>query len=240
MRAQPAVHRVDANGSPGSLVGRLSSAALRPPVAIFVDLSNIFLGARTAAESREEPVPLVRLQADRLLDLLADGREISRAAVVANADVPRDVAARFEREFSDWIPREAGRRTGTEQANDETLQVRMYEAIHSLPPGVLVLATGDGAGWRERRGFVAAIDTAWREGWGVEVAAWPQTLNPAIREWLAGHHGALIDLDDHYYSIAFVEDGRRTQPVLRSHRPAADDGVRPGACTCNTRSVRLK
>jgi hypothetical protein len=167
-------------GGPKTGIGRADLQPVRPHVVIFVDLSNIFLGARDAARSHDEPPGLIRLQADRLRELLADGRQIARACVVANDDVPPEVAAHFGREFAEWIPREAGKRTGTEQANDETLQVRMYEAIHQVPAGVLVLATGDGAGWNVGRGFVAAIDIAYREGWGIEVAAWPQTLNPTL------------------------------------------------------------
>ena len=69
------------------------------------------------------------------------------------------------------IRRESGKNTGNEQANDETLQVRLYETLFSNPPAVLVLGTGDGAGWRQRRGFLAALDAATRLGWAVEGVA---------------------------------------------------------------------
>jgi hypothetical protein len=194
---------------------------------VFVDLSNIFIGAQEAAAAHEEPMAGIRLKVDQLRVLLADGRPIARACVVANAVVPHDVASRFEREFAEWIPREAGSLTGTEQANDETLQVRMYEAIHQLPPGVLVLATGDGSGWQYCRGFVVAIDVAYREGWGVEVASWSHVAHSTLREWTRTHAGAFIDLDDYYYGITFVEHGRRTQPIATGYRPDADRAVRP-------------
>ncbi len=111
--------------------------------------------------------------------------------------------------------------TGLEQANDETLQVRMYETIFSQPPAVMVLATGDGAGWRQRRGFLPAIDAAKRLGWAVEGVAWSSTANRVMADWYGQVGGAFIDLDDFYLSVTFVEHGRRVMPMNLTHRPFA-------------------
>lgn len=124
----------------------------------FLDLSNIWYGLGPVRD-RLEPGEVVRLSAENLCALLAAGRQPYQQITVANADVPDAVIAYFER-VGEVLRRESGRRSGTEQANDETLQVRMYEAMHQHPRSVLVLATGDGAGWARRRGFIPALEAA--------------------------------------------------------------------------------
>lgn len=187
---------------------------------IFVDLSNLWYGARAEAERRQEPLWAIRLMAAPLIQVLAGGRQVASAWIVANDDVPEAVTDHFAR-VGTVIRRESGKNTGQEQANDETLQVRMYETMFSHSPAVMVLGTGDGAGWRQRRGFLVAIEAAKRLGWAVEGVAWSRTANQTMAGWFEQVGGAFVDLDDHYYSITFIEGDRRVQPVLLTHRPFA-------------------
>ncbi|MFN8619567.1 MAG: NYN domain-containing protein [Chloroflexota bacterium] len=187
---------------------------------VFVDLSNLWYGARAAAERIKEPVYAVRLMAEPLARVLAGGRPVGSAVIVANDDVPAVVTDHFAR-IGTVIRRESGKNTGGEQANDETLQVRMYEALFAHKPAVMVLATGDANGWRQRTGFLPALDAARRLGWAVEAVAWGETANGELRSWVTRVGGAFVDLDPFYYSVTFLEDERRVQPVLLRARPFA-------------------
>ena len=202
------------------VIGRPPLEPIEASAHVFVDLSNLWYGARAAAERHHEPVHAVRLQADPLARVLAGGRPQGSAVIVANDDVPAGVTAHFARGGT-VIRRESGKNSGQEQANDETLQVRMYETLFSHAPAVLVLATGDAAGWRQRRGFLPALDAARRLGWAVEAVAWGETANGELRSWVERVGGAFVDLDPFYYSVTFLEDERRVQPVLLRGRPFA-------------------
>lgn len=187
---------------------------------IFVDLSNLWYGARAEGDRRDEDQYRVRLMAARLIQVLAGGRQVQSAWIVANDDVPETVTTHFD-QVGAVIRRESGKNSGQEQANDETLQVRMYETMFGNAPAVMVLGTGDGAGWRQRRGFLPAIDSAKRLGWAVEGVAWSATANQAMVRWFEQVGGAFVDLDDYYYSISFIERGRMVQPLSLTHRPFA-------------------
>jgi hypothetical protein len=194
-------------------------ARVPEPVFAFVDLSNVWYGLRNLAAIREPGEP-VRLSAESLRGVLAAGREPYHQITVANADVPAEVIGYFQK-TGEVILRESGRHTMTEQANDETLLVRMYEAMHQQPSSVMVLATGDAAGWVSGQGFLPALEAARVHQWGVEVASWRASAHNALAMWLQHVEQPYIELDDYYYSVSFVENGRRVQPVLLTHRPCA-------------------
>jgi hypothetical protein len=195
--------------------------SISPSSCGFVDLSNLLCGARDAAERKAEPPALVRIHADHLRDLVYANREMTRGVVVANDYLPQGAAKRFG-SLGSVIQLEAGRRTGTEQANDQTLQVKIYEAIHSLPAGVLVLGTGDGAGASEGRGFLPALDAARTLGWAIEVVGWRGSMNRNLLVWLSRTNSVFVALDDYYYAVTFVEGGRQAQPVSLLHRRTAE------------------
>jgi hypothetical protein len=217
---------IETSAQPGASIGRGSVwAEAGHSVHAFVDLSNIWYGLRDAARSHEEQGLPVRLSAENLAHVLRAGRSHYRQLAVANADVPLAVIRHFGK-VGEVITRESGWRTGTEQANDETLQVRMYQTIHHHPAGVLVLATGDGAGWRQGRGFIPVLETARQRRWGVEVISWGASTNRGLREWVARVNSSFVDLDDYYFSVSFVKGGRRAQLAFLRHRPTSEPIVR--------------
>jgi hypothetical protein len=184
---------------------------------LFVDLSNIQIGARRQADQEGEWRTDVRVEGENLARYLHAGRAVVRGAVVVNADLP--AAARHHYAgIGQVIVRESGRVTGTEQANDETLQVRIYETIHSLPKGVLVLATGDGAGSAEGRGFIPALDAARRHGWAIEVVSWRNSTNSRLIAWLKRTGNLFVALEEAYYSVTFIQGGRKAQSMSLKHR----------------------
>jgi GNAT superfamily N-acetyltransferase len=218
---------VIAASPPGAPIGRAPGlmTATQPAVRAFVDLSNIYLGIGTATRRRDEPGLPVRLSADHLGRVLRAGRANFAQTTVANADVPASVLRHY-REFGTVIEREPGRTSGTEQANDETLQVRIYETLFAYPAGILVLATGDGAGWRDRRGFLAVLEAARGKKWAVEIVAWGTSTNGALIDWARKVRAPVIDLDDFYYSVTFVHGGRAAQGVSLRSRPTAELAAR--------------
>lgn len=218
---RPRYRRAPARQAPCAIGVQRSSPDI--PVAIFLDLSNIWVGLRRAAEARGEEYR-VRLDHQQLLRLLAAARPVIRALAVADAELPISVQGALGAAGWEVLLRERGRLTGSEQANDETLQVRMYEAIHSREPAVMVLATGDGAGSHENRGFVTILRAARAHGWGVEVAAWADSLNPDLETYVGAAGGACIELDDYFYGIA-AAPLRRASSVSLTHRATADATV---------------
>lgn len=86
-----------------------------------------------------------------------------------------------------------------EQGVDEGLHVEMLSAILDHDPGVMVLATGDGAEAEFSQGFKAYAIKAMKNGWDIEVCAWKKTISSAwsepafLAEW--GDQIRIIHLD---------------------------------------------
>ena len=176
-------------------------------VHLFVDLANVWCGAKDAAANHREPRHLLRLSAEGLFRAMAAGRTVASATLVANAEVPEPALCHFRRFFRvEQV--EVGRWSGSEQAADETLQNRLlFTALRPATVGTIVLATGDGAGWRVGLGFCPALIVARRCGLGIEVLAFPSSLNPSLKR-LADATGVVVDLDRQYHAITFIEAGR--------------------------------
>ncbi len=92
---------------------------------LFVDLSNLWYGLRTEAERRGDPDRAVRMNAENLYRVLAAGREVGEAVLVANRTVPEAVLHHFDHRFRVELV-ELGAITGTEQGADELLQNAIY------------------------------------------------------------------------------------------------------------------
>jgi hypothetical protein len=187
---------------------------------LFVDFSNIWYATRAEASRRGDPEWAVRIHADNLHRILAGGRRVRDAVLVANREIAPSVLGHFRRSFQvDLV--EAGCVTGTEQAGDEMLQNAIYRTIFRAgAPGTIVLATGDGAGWSEGRGFCEALRAARERCFGVEVVSFNGALNGRLRA-LARAFGAMIPLDPFYDSVAFLEGLRPARPSSLVHRPSA-------------------
>jgi hypothetical protein len=198
------------------------------PVHLFLDFSNITCGARAAAVRAGDDPSRVRLHAESLFRLMAAGRPVASATLVANAGVGEAVLAHYRPDF-EVITVESGRDTGRDQAADEILQNRQFLAIsRPEPPGVIVVATGDGAGWHRGVGFVPTLTVARRHGYGVEVLSFSDQLHPRLRAF-AECTGVVIDLDRYYGQITFLEGLRSPLPLLLHHRPTAEPHPwRPG------------
>ncbi len=187
---------------------------------LFVDFSNLWYATRAEAVRRGDPELAVRVHAANLGRILAGGRQVGDSVLVANCEIPQTVLGHFRSTFRVELV-EAGCVTGTEQAGDEILQNAIYRTIfRAAAPGTIVLATGDGAGWLEGRGFCEALRAARQRDFGVEIVSFEGSLNRHLRA-LAQVVGVVVTLDPFYNSIAFLEGLRPAQSPSLVHRPTA-------------------
>jgi hypothetical protein len=187
---------------------------------LFVDLSNLWYAVRAEAGRRGDPDWAVRIHVANLRRVLAAGRKVAGSVLVANREIAHPVLDSFRAAFDVELV-EAGCVTGTEQAGDELLQNAIYRAIFRAPaPGTIVLATGDGAGWGEGRGFCETVQAARQKGFGVEIVSFEASLNRRLRAF-ADEVGAVVTLDPFYESITFLSGLRSVSLPSLIHRPTA-------------------
>ena len=118
---------------------------------------------------------------------------------------------------------------GEQEIPDRLLQLQMLEDAMDYDPGIVVLLTGDGAGYLEGAGFHSTLQRIHRRGWKIEILSWRHSCNYRMREW-AEENGVFVPLDDFYESITFLEPSlpghrlapsRPATPLDLSRRPAA-------------------
>ena len=183
-------------------------------VFIYWDNSNIFHEAQRLAEEREEGEGAryrVRINFDNMLRLAHADRPLQKA--LAAGSVPpemRQLWNRMERKgmevrlFDRGIP---GR--GEQEIPDRLLQLRMLEDAldYNGTPGIVVLLTGDGAGYYEGAGFHSTLERMHKRGWQVEILSWAHSCHQGMRRW-AEENGVFVALDDFYDAITFMEPSR--------------------------------
>ncbi|MCY4154568.1 MAG: NYN domain-containing protein [Gammaproteobacteria bacterium] len=183
-------------------------------VFIYWDNSNIFHEAQRLAEEREEGSGAryrVHINFDNMLRLAHADRHLQKA--LAAGSVPpemRQLWNRIEsmgvevRLFDRGIP---GR--GEQEIPDRLLQLRMLEDAldYNGTPGIVVLLTGDGAGYYEGAGFHSTLERMHKRGWQVEILSWAHSCNQGMRKW-AEENGLFIALDNFYEAITFTEPSR--------------------------------
>ena len=203
-------------------------------VFIYWDNSNIFHEAQRLAEEREEGDDArnrVRINFDNMLRLAHADRPLQKA--LAAGSVPpemRQLWNRMEnmgvevRLFDRGIP---GR--GEQEIPDRLLQLRMLEDAldYNGTPGIVVLLTGDGAGYYEGAGFHSTLERMHKRGWQVEILSWAHSCNQRMRRW-AEENGIFVALDDFYEAITFMEPSRPGLELARSRKSAELDlSLRP-------------
>ena len=196
-------------------------------VFIYWDNSNIFISAQQAAIEREGETARYRARTHfrNLLELAHAGREIERA--IAMGSVPpelRHVWNRLENEGVTVQLLERGAMAGREQGVDQVLQTAMLRDgfDYNGSPGIIVMLTGDGAGFDDGVGFHADMERMRRRGWRIEVLSWRHSCSRRMREW-AEENGKFIALDDFYDSITYLEPPAPGRPVAEPRDPAPVD-----------------
>ena len=183
-------------------------------VFIYWDNSNIFHEAQRLAEEGAEGANAryrVRINFDNLLRLAHADRPMQRA--IAAGSVPPELRQLWNRMESNGVEVQLFDRgspeRGEQEMPDRLLQPRMLEDALDFNgnPGIVVLLTGDGAGYLEGAGFHSTLERMHRRGWRVEILSWAHSCNQRMRRW-AEENGVFVALDEFYEAITFLEPSR--------------------------------
>lgn len=193
-------------------------------VHIFWDNSNIFIPAKEVAADREGLAASkeIRIHFDNLYQLARANRPVVKSLCVGSVPPGMDGVWNRLRESGVAVELfERGEGSGEEQGVDQCLQVHMLRALaDSEAPGVVVLLTGDGAGYESGVGFHADLERMHRKDWGVEVLSWEHACNKRLKAW-AQDHGMFIALDDYFYECTFRQGIRLAKRIAFTHRGRA-------------------
>ena len=183
-------------------------------VFIYWDNSNISHEAqRLAEETSEGPGARyrVRIHFENLLRLAHANRHVEKA--LAAGSVPPELRQLWNRMESEGIEvrlfdRGAPER-GEQEMPDRLLQLRMLEDALDFngDPGIVVLLTGDGAGYLEGAGFHSTLERMHKRSWRIEILSWAHSTNQRMRRW-AEENGVFVALDDFYDAITFMEPSK--------------------------------
>ena len=196
---------------------------------IYWDNSNIVHEVQRLAEERGEGSGAryrVRIHFDNLLRLAHADRPMQKA--VAAGSLPpemRQLWNRMERAGVEGhlIDRGTPDR-GEQEMPDSILQLRLLEDALDFngDPGIVVLLTGDGAGYLEGAGFQSTLERMYDRGWRVEILSRAHSTNQSMPQW-AEANGVFVALDDFYRSITFMNPSRPGFEFAREREPAALD-----------------
>ena len=188
-------------------------------VFIYWDNSNVFLEAQRLAEERNEgryARDRVRINFDNTFRLARAGRPLKRA--FAAGSIPPEMSQLWNRLENAGMEVQLFDRVrpdrGEQGMPDQMLQLRMLEDAldYNGDPGVVVLLTGDGAGYLEGAGFHSTLERMHKRGWRVEILSWQHSCNQRMRRW-AEQNGVFVALDDFYEAITFMEPSKPGFPL---------------------------
>ena len=198
-------------------------------VFIYWDNSNIFHEAQRIAEEEEEGPDArfrVRVHFENILRLAHADRPVEKA--LAAGSVPPEMRQLWNRMDAQGLSvhlydRGAPGR-GEQEIPDRYLQLRMLEDAldYNGDPGIVVLLTGDGAGYLEGAGFHSTLERMHRRNWRVEILSWAHSTNPRIRRW-AEANGIFVSLDDFYDAITFLVPSNPGFALARPRKAAELD-----------------
>ena len=189
---------------------------------IYWDNSNIFHEAQRLAEERNNGPDAryrVRINFSNMLRLAHADRPVERA--YAAGSVPPEMRQLWNRLESQGVEVSLLDRgnsgSGEQEMPDRVLQLRMLEDAldYNGNPGIVVMLTGDGAGYLEGAGFHRTLERMQSRGWRVEILSWSHSCNQRMRRWVE-EKGAFIALDDFYDSVTFLEPSRPGQRLAES------------------------
>ncbi len=196
-------------------------------VFIYWDNSNIFYEAQHLAEERNSGPDArfrVRVHFANMLRLAHAGRPVRKA--LAAGSIPPEIQRLWNRMEAEGVEVQLFDRyspeRGEQEVPDKVLQTAMLRDMADYDPGIVVLLTGDGAGYQRGVGFHSDLERMHRRGWKVEILSWAASTNQRMRRW-AEANGVFVDLDDFYDSITFLEPSRPGHELARSRDAAPLD-----------------
>ena len=181
-------------------------------VFVYLDNSNIFHAAQDLAEERNGDQYAryrVRINFENLLRLAHADRPLEKA--LAAGSIPPALSMLWNRLRRAGVEVHLFDR-GEQEPPDQWLQLRMLESAldYYEDPGIMVLLTGDGAGYNEGRGFHRTLERMHRRGWKVEVLSWIHSCNQRMQEWVEAN-GVFVPLDDYYAAVTYTNEPRAGQ-----------------------------
>ena len=183
-------------------------------VFVYWDNSNIFHEAQRLAEEQDEKPDArsrVRIHFENLLRLAHADRPLHQA--IACGSVPPEMVQLWNRMSAKGVEVHLFDRgspgRGEQEMPDRVLQLKMLEDALDFngDPGIVVLLTGDGAGYLEGAGFHSTLERMHKRDWRVEILSWRHSCNQRMRSW-AETNGVFVALDDFYEAITFLESSR--------------------------------
>ena len=193
-------------------------------VLIYWDNSNIFHEAQRIAGEEDSDIDArfrVRIHFENMLRLAHADRPVEKAFVAGS--VPPEIVQlwnRMEAQGMNVYRYDRGAADRSEQqVPDQYLQLRMLEDAldYNGDPGIVVLLTGDGAGYHGNAGFHSTLERMHKRDWRVEILSWAHSTNQRMRRW-AEANAIFIALDDFYDSITFLEPSRPGSPIAPSRK----------------------
>jgi hypothetical protein len=183
---------------------------------IFLDNSNIFGGAqRVASEKENVPWPCVRVDYRNLFRVLRHGKKNTGVSMLAGSVPPGNDAlwdaaneAGFDTTLLHRVQTDTGRLA--EQGVDEAIHLRISNILLDADePGVIVIATGDGAQTSQDCSFTDQVIRAAKLGWKVEIWSWQCQLAKRLRDTRLRFPNQIkiLKLDEWYWSLVFVKAG---------------------------------
>ena len=181
-------------------------------VFVYLDNSNIFHAAQDLAEERNgDPYARysVHLRFDNLLNLACADRPLEKAQ--AAGSIPPALINLWNRMADAGVEVRLPDR-GEQDSPDQWLQLRMLENgwDYMEDPGIVVLLTGDGAGYNEDRGFHRTLERMYQRGWRIELLSWEHSTNHRMLEWVQAN-GVFVPLDDYYDAVTYTNTPRLGQ-----------------------------
>ena len=193
------------------------------------DNSNIFHEAQRLAEEFEggpDARYRVRIHFDNLLRLAHADRPVQRA--LAAGSVPPEMRQLWNRMEEQGVQVQlfdrGDPRRGEQEVPDQALQLQMLRDALEFngDPGIVVLLTGDGAGYFEGGGFHRTLEAMRERDWRIEVLSWAHACNQRMRRW-AEANALFVSLDDFYGSITFTEPSRPGHELALARKQAPFD-----------------
>ena len=185
---------------------------------IFIDNSNIFQGARRAAETREPDAvrQAVRVYYQNFFRLVEDGVTPVTRVLGGSGPAGNQELWNYARQagYDTDLLRPVAKDDGSigEQGVDEILHLKIANALlDHEPPQRLVVCTGDARESDFGTSFKSQIERALRRGWQVRVWSWRDQLSGLFQSLMERSKGQMtINVLDHYYKeITFVQAGDR-------------------------------
>lgn len=182
---------------------------------IFVDNSNLFIGAQVTAQRLEPAIPKgsIRVYYRNLFQLIEQSYLPVKRVLAGSVPPGNDhlwnhaKAWGYDTALLRRIAIDAGKQR--EQGVDEILHLRIAESLMDYdPPQALVLVTGDGGLGDFGTSFLRQIERALKRNWRVDLWSWSACLSKKFRE-ISNPNFRIMVLDPFYLSITFV-NGRDT------------------------------